>query len=707
MNHNIPHTEDTIDLKELFFSLVTQWKLITLCTMLSLALASLYIYLIPNKYIVNALVEVKEQREENLFERSKPTSIQVDIETLQSAKTLAPVIQNLHLDIQISNHDESFNKPLLSNQTQHLEYFPEYVRFKNNSTSFDIVQFEIPENYLNKNLLLKFNGSSYNLIDTATKKIVFQGILNRHTLNHSDWKVTIFSQGQPKDNYYIKKLPLSTAVNLISSNFSVKEKGKMTRILELTYQGQDKVHITRVLNAILATYNQSQITTQGLDTTKNVNFEDKQLLNLQKQLNDAEQLFYQFRQEHPTTNITKELESYLTEIVVLKIKKIELEQQQVEMANQYTAQHPSMIETKAQLAAINTKLNELNNVLKKLPSLQNQYLKLYSDVQVKSQQLHLAEENKVSNIHIIRNPTEPTSAVKPKKLTILVLALFLGGFLGILLALVRNILIYSGIKNITQIESELNLPVYGAIPRSSTQVLNLKLYKKSKKIPLLALHHNNDIAIECLRNVRTTINFKLSQTKNNIIMISSPTPKVGTSFIASNLAAIIAQNNNRVLLIDADLRCGNLHKYFNLQRSPGLTELLNNQSNLKQITHSTEMHNLSFIGRGSHSSQPSELLSSQKFQALMEQLSSQYDHVIIVTPPVLAVTDGIIVSKYAGINLVVARYSKTQMEELELTLNRFEQAGVKVNGFILNDIQRAAGGYGYNYAYNYKTREKE
>lgn len=93
----------------------------------------------------------------------------------------------------------------------------------------------------------------------------------------------------------------------------------------------------------------------------------------------------------------------------------------------------------------------------------------------------------------------------------------------------------------------------------------------------------------------------------------------------------------------------------------------------------------------------------------MENLDQQYDHIIIDTPPVLAVTDGIIISQYAGVNLLVARYAKSQMKELELSLNRFDQAGVKVNGFILNDIQRASAGYGYgyNYAYAYKANKED
>lgn len=163
----------------------------------------------------------------------------------------------------------------------------------------------------------------------------------------------------------------------------------------------------------------------------------------------------------------------------------------------------------------------------------------------------------------------------------------------------------------------------------------------------------------------------------------------------------MAQSEKRVLIIDADLRRGYLHKYFNHDNQAGLADYLNGQQNLDTIIKTTEITGLSVITRGKSPTNPSELLSSAKFAALLEQLSPLYDHVIIDTPPILAVTDGIIISQYTGVNLVIARYAKTQMKELELTINRFEQVGVKVNGIILNDIVRSAGGYGYGYGYNY------
>ena len=325
---------------------------------------------------------------------------------------------------------------------------------------------------------------------------------------------------------------------------------------------------------------------------------------------------------------------------------------------------------------------------------------LYTGLLKKKKKQKIAKAREIDNVRIVDTAVEPIEPIAPKKLQILILSIFLGGFLGTLLALLRNMM-RSGIKDSTQIENELDLPVYATVPRSPVQESRIKILKKKKNIPILAVKNSDDIAIESLRSMRTAIHFALSSARNNLITISGPAPEVGKSFISTNLATILAQSDKRVLIIDADLRRGYLHKYFNYDVQPGLTEFLNSEQTLDAVIRTTEVPGLSIISRGKSPANPSELLSSAQFKTLLEQLSDKFDHVIIDTPPVLAVTDGIIISQYTGVNLVIARYAKTQMKELELTLNRFEQAGVKVNGFILNDIQRSSAGYGYGYGYNY------
>lgn len=717
-------TEDTIDLKELFFSLIAQWKLIALCMILSLICALLYLRTTPDTYAVDALVQVEDSKGasaallgdlSSMIEQKSPA--QAEIEILKSRLVLGTVIDRLHLDLKISATDDSFWNRLSKRHQYDVVYSQQSVRFKDNQKSFDIREFNIPNYFKDKELLLSFNQKNYTLTDTATDQVVFSAPLNQSSTLQSEyglWKVAIYSQDQFDRRYMLQKQTLPAAMQSLLSDYSVAEKGKLTGVLGLNYQGHDKQHITQVLNAVLVAYNQQNIERRSAETAQTLGFLEAQLPKLKQQLDVAEREFNRFREKYNTVDVTKESELYLTQSVALETQKSELEQRVAEASAKYTAEHPVMQQMQAQVAAINQRIAALNGTLKRLPELQRQYLQLFREIEVKQQlytgllnsyqQLQISKAGEIGNVRIIDTAVEPIKPIAPKKLQILVLALFLGAFLGTLLALLRNML-RSGIKDSSQIENELDLPVYATVPRSTIQESRVQLLKKKKNIPILAVKNSDDIAIESLRSMRTAIHFALSSAKNNIIMISGPAPELGKSFISINLATILAQSQKRVLLIDADLRRGYMHKYLNYDAQPGLAEYLNGQQPLESIVRSTEVENLSIMSRGKSPSNPSELLGTAKFAEMLQDLSSQYDHILIDTPPVLAVTDGIIISQYAGVNLVIARYAKTQMKEIELTINRFEQAGVKVNGFILNDIQREAGGYGYgyNYAYAYKA----
>ncbi|MDA0697278.1 MAG: polysaccharide biosynthesis tyrosine autokinase [Proteobacteria bacterium] len=721
------NTEDTIDLKELFFALIAQWKLIALCIILSLVFALLYLRATPNTYSVDALVQVEDSKGASaallgdlsqMIDQKSPA--QSEIEILKSRLVLGSVIQALHLDINISSTEDTFSHRLFNKVDYSTEYTPKAVIFNDGGKSFDIKQFDVPNHYIDKRLSLSFKNNSFSLTDLKTDEVVLTAPLNQlNQINtkYGLWKIAIFSKDSFDSDYLVKKSSLPISVNTILTNYSVAEKGKLTGILGLNYQGQDKGHITKVLNAILSAYSAQNVARRSAETAQTLKFLDEQLPELKKQLDDAEREFNKFRQQYNTVDVTKESELYLTQSITLETKKIELQQQQADLAAKYTSEHPAMHEINAQLAALNKQISDLNSTLKRLPDLQRQYLQLYREVEVKTQlytallnsyqQLRIAKAGEIGNVRIVDTAVEPVEPIKPKKLQILILSIFLGGFLGTLLALLRNML-RTGVKDSTQIEREFDLPVYATVPRSPVQETRISILKKKKSIPILAVKHSDDIAIESLRSIRTAIHFALASAKNNIIMIAGPAPEVGKSFISTNLATIFAQSDKKVLLIDADMRRGYMHKYFDVEMKPGLSEFLSNQAELSQIIHQAEVNGLNVITRGNSPTNPSEMLGSQKFKALLDGLSQQYDHIIIDTPPILAVTDGIIISQYAGVNLLIARYSKSQMKELELSLNRFEQAGVKVNGFILNDIQRTAGaGYSYNYAYAYKANKED
>ena len=730
MNQNSSTSEDTIDLKELFFSLIAQWKLIALCIIFSLICALLYLRVTQPIYATDAMVLVEDSKSAAsaalLGELSQlsgamgqKSPADAEIEVLRSRMVLGQVIRDLNLDIEIKAPEDSAFNRLISEKKSTVDYTPTEVVYQNKSSVVQIKQLNVPDFYLDEPLQLKFNESNtFQLLHKD--EVVFEGktnVKNQVPSPYGLWQVYIVKNNNLAPELKITKYALPTAMKNLMLNYGVAERGKMTGVVGLSYQGTDKAHITKVLNHILSVYHKQNIERKSLESTQTLAFLDKQLPLLKQQLEDSEIKFNRFREKYNTIDVTQESELLLKQNIELERLMIELKQKQAELSAKYTNDHPLMAEINAQLKELTGKKEQLNQALKQLPETQRLYLQLYRDVKVNAeqytallnnyQQLKIANAGEIGNVRIVDTAVKPFEKVKPKTLIVLILSLFVGGFLGTLLALLRNMM-RSGIKDSAQIENELDLPVYATVPRSPVQESRINILKKKKNIPILAVKNSDDIAIESLRSMRTAIHFALSSARNNLITISGPAPEVGKSFISTNLATILAQSDKRVLIIDADLRRGYLHKYFNLDTQPGLTELLNGQQSLDTVIRPTEVPGLSVISRGKSPTNPSELLSSAQFKNVLEQLSEKFDHVIIDTPPILAVTDGIIISQYTGVNLVIARYAKTQMKELELTINRFEQAGVKVNGFILNDIQREAGGYGYgyNYAYAYKANKE-
>src|SRR5699024_8632625 len=214
-------------------------------------------------------------------------------------------------------------------------------------------------------------------------------------------------------------------------------------------------------------------------------------------------------------------------------------------------------------------------------------------------------------------------------------------------------------------------------------------------------------AIEALRSLRTSLYFAMMDASNKVISLSGPSPAVGKSFVSSNLAVVLAQAGQKVLLVDADLRKGRLHQYFGKHSDDkGLSGYLAGRYSLAEVTQTTEVENLNVITRGQIPPNPSELLIQPTLQKMMEVASEEYDIVLIDTPPILAVTDAAIVGQQVGTNLIVTRYGISTVKEVEQTIDRFAKNNVEIKGTILNAIERTASNAYYYYAYEYSSEDK-
>jgi tyrosine-protein kinase Etk/Wzc len=280
--------------------------------------------------------------------------------------------------------------------------------------------------------------------------------------------------------------------------------------------------------------------------------------------------------------------------------------------------------------------------------------------------------------------------------------------LAIMVVFIRKGLLH-GLENPSEIENKFGIPVYASVLHSNLQVKLARQLKRTKsdKLPILAIEAGDDLVIEALRSLRTSLQFALLESRNNIITFGGPAPGIGKSFISVNFAHVLADVGKKVILVDADMRKGHLHDYFDQKRDGGLSEILSGKLSLKDAIYKTDHENLSFISSGIVPPNPSELLTSNNFTKLIEDLDKKYDFIVIDTPPILAVTDAIIVSRIAGIFFMILQSKKHHFGEIEHTLKRMENNGVRPQGIILNNVNSTStkygsGGYRYVYQYKYK-----
>jgi len=271
------------------------------------------------------------------------------------------------------------------------------------------------------------------------------------------------------------------------------------------------------------------------------------------------------------------------------------------------------------------------------------------------------------------------------------------GKLGVGAAFVRKFM-FGGIDDAHEIEQRTGLAVFASVPRSEKQAsLYEKIEAKASGMFVLENVDTHDAAIESLRSFRTALQFAMLDAKNNRVMITGSTPGLGKSFVAVNTAAVLAASGKRVLLIDLDMRKGHINQYMGLTRDNGIAELLAGERTFDQIVRRSILPNLDFIPTGVLPSAPHLLLQHGNLKQFLEKVSAEYDLVLMDTPPVLAVTDATMLSEHIGTSILVAREGITTLGELNETVKRFTQVGVKVSGVVFNAVRPRPGKYGYGY----------
>ena len=206
---------------------------------------------------------------------------------------------------------------------------------------------------------------------------------------------------------------------------------------------------------------------------------------------------------------------------------------------------------------------------------------------------------------------------------------------------------------------------------------------------------------EAYRTIRTNIQFSMPKGQLRTMLITSTGPEEGKSTTTSNLAITMAESGNRVLLIDADLRKSVVHKMFQLPNLKGLTNVLAEDLDYREVLRTTKVQGIDILTGGPKPPNPSELLGSEKMRTFLESLKKDYDIIILDTPPVLPVTDAAILASQVDGVVIVSSYGHTTFDGLDRTKVQLENVGAKILGVILNKVPTSKrGGHYYYYYYD-------
>lgn len=731
-------SNDEIDLLALLGALIDHKMTIIVCTLLFAFGGIAYALLTTPVYQANAVIQIEEKSQGigsllgdaaggEMF--STTSAAATEIELLKSRRVIGQAVDNLKLDIVAepklfpvvgSFFYRRFNPDAEQPVADPVLGFDSFAW---GGEEIDIFQLEVKPYYEGKILTLRAGEDGAYTLLNEDGGVLVSGLVGT-PLADQGFRVQVAGMvARPGTEFLVTKRNELSTVLSYQREVSVSEKGRDSGILSLSLESTEPLHASRTLDEISRLYVRQNVERKSAEAQQSLDFLEQQLPEVRMQLEKAESALNAYQASAGSVDITLETQAVLDQVVELDTAISELELRRSEMERRFTREHPNYQALLEQMAQLERRRDRLVERVGGLPETQQELLRLARDVKVSTeiytamlnnmQELDIVRAGTVGNVRIIDEAiVDTTEPVKPKKALIVVLATLLGAMLGVAIALLRHAM-NRGVENPELIE-QLGLPVYATVPFSKDQqVLERSFKGKTTHVMgsnLLAATNPADLAIESLRSLRTSLHFAMLESKNNVLMISGPSPSVGKSFVSANLAAIVAQSGKKVILIDADMRKGYMHKLLNKTPEPGLSDLLVSTHTLADVIHKSEVENLHFVSRGQIPPNPSELLMHANFETLIDQLSKSYDMVLVDTPPILAVTDAALVGRFAGTSLIVTRFGLNPVKEIQTTLQRFRNNGIEIKGAIFNAVEKKASAYGYGnygyYQYDYKSDAK-
>lgn len=714
--------DDEIDLGQLAATLWRGKFVLVAAMLLGVVTGALFIANTNPTYQADALLQLEEKTGALALPSSlsgmvdnDPRSV-TEIEILRSRMVLGRAVADQNLDWRITPDIMPMIGTLFSRYSFPMldALLPE--RFVRPGDAISLDSLVVPPNMLNENFeLTVISDDVYHL--NFESGLQFEGTVGQGlTLADLGFSITVSNINAPAGRrFFIRQVDERSAVNNLRDRLNVSERGRASGILEIRLTGESRSENTRALGAILQSYLNQNIARSSAEAESSLTFIRNQLPQAETTLRAAEQALNEFRQQQVTVDLSLETQAILGQINRIESELADLQRLEDEVAQRFTPSHPTYRQLLDERGRLEVRLAGLREQVGTLPETQRQILNLtrevelaqriYTELLTRAQEVEVLRASTIGNVRIVDGASAAPLPIAPRKSLILALSLVLGAMVGIGIVLVRNWM-RKGIQDPSELE-KLGLPVFATINYSKDANTD---GRRDGKMPIWALESTADLTVEALRSLRTSLHFGMLDASTPTLTITSSHPGAGKSFLSVNLAAVAAQAGQRVCVIDADLRRGQLRRYFDVPRNtPGLAEVLSGDISFDEAVVQSPSENLFFLPTGRYPPNPSELLMRAELTKLIEYCSQQYDLTIFDAPPVLAVTDPVILTRNTGGSIFVARHVITPLGEVDAAQKILLGAGLKFSGAVLNgfDPKKAGGRYGYGYGYGYRYEYKQ
>lgn len=439
------------------------------------------------------------------------------------------------------------------------------------------------------------------------------------------------------------------------------------------------------------------------------------------------------------------LESIATSTVIQNLKQSisQLKQEQAELASRYTGKHPRVVEVGQKIDALERELEtEINNLLTateerykaaqdtearlraaieqtkaealevnkkeidytRLQREAKNYASLYDLVLKRQKETDLTTLLNVNNVRKFEAAKPPKAPIKPRPVMNMLVSLVLGTLGGVGLAFLVD-MFDNTVKSQKQVEETVGIPFLGIVPMIKIGRGPRNPNDTSERDHYILQNPRSAVA-ECTRTIRTNLMFMSPDRPARFLVITSSSPREGKSTTAINLAIVHAQSGKRTLIVDTDMRRPRLHKSFGVANDVGISSYIVGEASLDRAIQKSAVEGLDLMTCGPIPPNPAELLHTEAFEHLLEELRGRYDRVIFDSPPVTAVTDSLVLASMMDGVVLVVHANITTIHAAQVARRRIEDVGGKIFGAVLNDVDlddRRTSEYYQQYYYYYRS----